>query len=162
MFPGAQSQEERGWALTPQSSAGRGRSWERKASSKQVPVALHGNREDNRVVDNMARSKQKLCITAEPSGCLSMSCSTFGVIEGGVRMSVKPGKAQQHRHGTGLGRETMAAKAGGSALTGRGNPGLSRASRGQAAGQGSWSAAGVAPLVCSPACHLDGGHTWDW
>lgn len=106
-------------------------------------MALHGDREDNRVVDNMDRSKQKLCITAQPSGCLSMSCSTFGAIKSGIRMSVNLGKAEQHRHGTGLERETVAAEAGGSALSGCGDPGLSRASHGQAAGQGSWSAAEV-------------------
>lgn len=121
-------------------------------------MALRGDREDNQVVDNMDRSKQKLCITAQPSGCLPMSCSTFGAIKSGIRMSVNLGKAEQHRHGTGLERETVAAEAGGSALSGCGDPGLSRASQGQAAGQGSWSAAEVAPPVSSHAWHLGGGH----
>lgn len=47
-------------------------SWERKVGSKQVPVVLCGDREDNQAVEDMARSKQKLCVTAEPSSCLSL------------------------------------------------------------------------------------------
>lgn len=66
---------------------------------KQVPVALCGNKEDNQAVEDMAMSKQKLCATAEPSSCLSVSCSIFGDIKGGRRMSAMQGKAQQHRCG---------------------------------------------------------------
>lgn len=127
-------------------------------------MALRGDREDNQAVEDMARSRQKLRVTAEPSSCLSMSCSTFGAIKGGIRLSVMQGKAQRHRHSTGLGREAVAAVAGGTALPHCREPGLSRASLGQAAGQGGWSAAEVAPPVSSHARHYlcDGDHRQDW
>lgn len=127
-------------------------------------MALRGDREDNQAVEDMARSKQKLHVTAETSSCLSMSCSTFGAIKGGIRVSVMQGKAQQCCQGTGLGREAAAAEAGGTALPCCGDPGRRRASLGQAAGQGAWSAAEVAPLVSSHAQHhlCDGDHTQDW
>lgn len=66
-------------------------------------MALHGDREDNQAAEDMARSKQKLHVTTEPSSCLSVSCSTFGAIKGGIRVTAMQGKAQRHRHGTGLG-----------------------------------------------------------
>lgn len=98
MFPGAwaQRQEERSWAPTPQTSPGRRKSWDRKASSKQVPVVLCGDREGNQAVEDVARSQQKLHVTTEPPSCLSMSCSTSGAIKGGIRVSVMEGKAQWH------------------------------------------------------------------
>lgn len=59
--------------------------WERKVGSKQVPVVLHGDKEDNQAVEDVSRSKQELCDNAEPSSCFSMGCSTFGAITGGTR-----------------------------------------------------------------------------
>lgn len=59
--------------------------WERKFGSKQVPVVLHGDKEDNQAVEDVSRSEQKLCDHAGPFSCLSVGCGTFGGFTGGSR-----------------------------------------------------------------------------
>lgn len=61
------------------------KSWERKFGSKQVPVVLHGDKEDNQAMEDVSRSKQKLCDHAGPLSCLSVGCGTFSAITGGTR-----------------------------------------------------------------------------
>ena len=163
LFPGARAprQEERGWALTPQSSPGRGRSWERKTGSKQVPVAPCG---DNQAVEDVARSKQKLCATAETSSCLSVCCSTFGAFKGGIRVSVTQGKAQRHHHGTGFGERGCGSRNwrhSSALLTGpwavQSIPGPSRWRRRLVCSRGC-----TAGLLSCPAPAPWRGHTRDW
>lgn len=62
------------------------KSWERKFGSEQVPMVLHGDKESNQAMEDVSRSKQKLCDHAEPLRCRSVGCGT----------NAMQGKAQQH------------------------------------------------------------------